>query len=410
VIELMDEENDEEKLIERIAEFLNISPYEAAARLFAFADQLRSRRMFGETNSRNNGLPKPGVGFLEVTRQCDTRCRLCYVNSGQALPDTLTGDEIFDAIDQMVEIGVQFIALSGGDPLTRDDLPDILTHICDHHGRKAGVSTSLLSLSKGLAKDFKRLGVLVQVSLDGSTAELNDWNRGQGAYEKAMKGIELLNEFEVPFRFAYVIYRHNVGDIESMVNLGVELGAREIAFGKAKLAGRAATASEQIAPGVEEMIPVYHKLYRAEIDTRSTGTRIRCKYNQGLLSGLDDRVGCLPCGAGRTLVHVAYNGAIVPCSLLDGSEDFLLGNIRKDKLEDVWENSAVLRAFRDTTADDIAVCRECPAKYLCGGGCRADAYLQNSDFYAACGDCEDLLAYYPWLLVRGCKEEYVTAF
>lgn len=410
VIELMDETPDEEALADRLAEELKINPYEAAARFITFFNHLESRWMIGEAAVDEPGLSKPNVGFLEVTRQCATRCRLCYVDSGEAQEDTLGTEELFEAIDQMVDMGVGFIALSGGDPLTRPDMIEIIEHIHGTRGVTAGLSTSLLTLTENTARRLKELEVLVQVSLDGSVAEINDWNRGEGSFDKAMRGVELLRRFEIPFRFAYVINKRNVEDVGRMVEFARELGAREVAFGKVKIAGRAKAEERDAYPSTEEMTAAYHALYRKEIALRDADFTIRCKHNQGLITGLGTRVGCLPCGAGRTFVQVSHNGDIVPCSLLSNRMEFYLGNVRRDRLQDVWENAPVLQFFRNTAADDIAVCRNCPAKHLCGGGCRADAYLKHGDLYGPCGDCEDLVYYYDWILDRGCKKEFVTAF
>ena len=410
IIELIDQESDKEKLIELIAQELKINSYEAAARFITFYEQLETRKMLGEAVGDNKDIPKPDIGFIEITRKCATRCRLCYVDSGEEKPDALSKSEIFETIDQMADMGIGFIVLSGGDPLTNGDMLEILEYINKKRKLKAGISTSLLTLTEDVAKKMKELNVLVQVSLDGSTSEVNDWNRGKGSYEKTMQGLKLLKRYEIPFRFAYVINKHNVEDVEDMVMLGHELGAIEVAFGKVKIAGRAKGQEEVAYPGVKEMASTYHKLYRKEIEMRQTGVTIRCKHNQALLTGLHDRVGCLPCGAGRTFVHVSYNGNIVPCSLLSNEKEFYLGNVKKDKIKDIWDNSPTFEFFRKTTADDIEICRNCPAKYLCGGGCRADAYLNHKDLNGPCGDCEDLIYYYERILDRGCKEKNITAF
>ncbi len=410
VIELMDETPDEESLADCLAAEFKINPYEAAARLITFYKQLELRGMPGEAAADEPDLPRPNVGFLEVTRQCATRCRLCYVNSGEAQDDTLGTEELLEAIDQMVDMGVGFVALSGGDPLTRPDMIEIVEYIHDTRGVTAGLSTSLLTLTEETARRMKEMGVLVQVSLDGSVAEINDWNRGEGSFDKTMNGVKLLRRFEIPFRFAYVINKHNVGDVGRMVEFARELGAREVAFGKVKIAGRAKAVEREAYPNPEEMTAAYHALYRKEIELCDAEITIRCKHNQGLITGLGTRVGCLPCGAGRTFIQVSHNGDIVPCSLLSNRTEFYLGNVRRDRLQDVWENAPAFRFFRNTAADDIDVCRNCPAKHLCGGGCRADAYLKHGDLYGPCGDCEDLVYYYNWILDRGCKKEYVTVF
>lgn len=410
VIALMDETPDEETLADRLAEEFEINAYEAAARFITFYNHLKLRWMIGGAVADEPDLPKPDVGFLEVTRQCATRCRLCYVDSGEAQEDTLGTEELFETIDQMVDMGIGFIALSGGDPLMRPDMIEIIEHIHDTRGVTAGLSTSLLTLTEETARRMKELEVLVQVSLDGSIAGINDWNRGKGSFDKTIHGVNLLQRFEIPFRFAYVINKQNVGDVGSMVEFAHELGAREVAFGKVKIAGRAKAHEREAYPDPFEMTSAYHALYRKEIELRDADFTIRCKHNQGLIKGLGTRVGCLPCGAGRTFIQVSHNGDIVPCSLLSNVTEFYLGNVRKDRLQDVWENAPVFRFFRNTTADDIEVCQYCAAKNLCGGGCRADAYLQHGDLYGPCGDCEDIVYYYNWILDRGCKKEYVTAF
>ncbi len=410
IIQLMDREDDEERLTELIAAELGINPYEGAARYLSFLEELKKRRMLGDATAQEPNRPAPGIGFLEITRRCHTRCRLCYVDSGEARTDTLSRDEILRTIDQMAEIGVRFIALSGGDPLARSDVLDIMEYIRRQRDITPGLSTSLLELEDADAQRMKQLEAVVQVSLDGSTADVNDWNRGAGSFDKAMRGLELLQHYEIPFRFAYVINKHNVSDVESMVALAVDSGAREIAFGKVKVAGRARGLDGEAIPDATQMAAAYHTLYRSHVLTRDTAVTIRCKHNQALLTGLQERVGCLPCGAGRTFIQVSYNGDIVPCSLLSNEPKFRLGNVRENRLADVWADSPVYEFFRKTTVDDIPVCIDCAVKYLCGGGCRADAYLQHGDIYELCGDCEDLRHYYEWILDRGCRQEFVTPF
>lgn len=410
VIELMNSSCSEEELAERISKELSINPYEAAARLISFAEKLTSQGMFDSCEPTSKGLPNPNLGFLEVTRQCSTRCRLCYVDSGTARPDTLKKEEIFDIVDEMADMGITFVALSGGDPLTRDDLVEILEYIAEKKHLTPGLSTSLLTLTEELARRLKDLGALVQVSLDGSNPAVNDWNRGQGSFEKAMKGVELLSKFGVPFRFAYVINKHNLHDVEEMVELARKVGALEVTFGKVKMAGRAKGQESEAYPESEAIASAYFALYRKAFEMAGKKLKVSCKHNQPLITGLEDRVGELPCGAGRTFVQVCYNGDVIPCSLLSDIEEFVLGNVRKERLEKIWRTSPILEFFRSTSVEDLEVCRDCPAKYLCGGGCRADAYRMHGSLTAACSDCKDLVFYYNWILDRGCNEKKATLF
>ncbi len=408
VMEILRGTEDEEARIEAISRALAINPYEAAARYLSFMEMLWNRRMLGRVERQDAGVPQPSLGFLEVTRKCSTRCRLCYVSSGEDRPDTLTRDEIFSVVDRMAAMGVQGVALSGGDPLAREDMLDIVEHVVER-GLGAGMSTSLLALTEETARRMGELGVLVQVSLDGSTPAINDWNRGAGSFERAMRGVELLRKHGIACRFACVLSRRNVADVEGMVKLALDLGAREVAFAKVKLAGRAKDEAE-VSPTREELASAYYALYKRSFETAKQGLTIKCKHNQVLATGLEERVGLLPCGAGRTFIQVSYNGDIIPCSYLSGVERFVLGNIRADELEEVWTRSPVLDFFRKTNVEDIAVCSGCSAKYLCGGGCRGDAYLATGDLRGACGECGDLVFYYDTVLAKGLKKENVKVF
>ncbi len=409
VVELVARTADEEERIDLIARDLGLNPYETAARYVAFLGHLEKRRMLGGERAVAAGLPRPEYGFLEVTRRCSTRCRLCYVNSGEDRPDTLSREQILATVDQMAAAGVQAIALSGGDPLARPDMIEILEHAAGR-GLVPGVSTSLLALTEETARRLGELGALVQVSLDGCTAETNDWNRGAGSFDKAMRGIDLLGRYQVPFRFACVINKRNLGDLEGMVALALDKGAREAAFARVKLAGRAREHAAEADPSREEMAAAYQTLYRKAFDPAAARVAIRCKHNQALIEGLGERVDCLPCGAGRTFVQVSYNGDIIPCSLLTGVERFVAGNVLTDRIDEVWERSPVFDFFRRTTADDVPACASCRVKHLCGGGCRGDAFLTSGDILGPCSDCGELILYYDTILERGLKKENVTVF
>jgi radical SAM protein with 4Fe4S-binding SPASM domain len=323
-------------------------------------------------------------------------CRICAIDTGRGSEDVLTFDEVKNVVDQLKEMGVKFVALTGGDPLVRPDLLEILDYIRERDLTR-GFSTSLLTLNDTIGRDLARLEVKVQVSIDGSRAETNDYNRGPGSFAKAMEGLELLRRHGVEFRIAFCIMKHNIDDIPDMITLAEEAGAREIAFRKIKLLGRAVALKEEVYPSPHEMTRAYTLLYRAAYGRNPDETGINAKYNEVVFRGRGSEFNRLPCGAGRNIVHVTSNGDLVPCSLFT-EERFVQGNVRKDRIADIWRESELLSFFRNTRVDDVPGCRECRYKHLCGGGCRAEAYFLNGDLLGECCDCEDLLLFYDYLL------------
>jgi radical SAM protein with 4Fe4S-binding SPASM domain len=280
----------------------------------------------------------------------------------------------------------------------RRDLLEILdyTKAC---GLTRGFSTSLLTLTERMAAELARLEVKVQVSIDGSTPETNDYNRGAGSFGKAMKGLSLLRKHGVEFRIAFCIMKHNIDDIPAMIDLADEVGAKEIAFRKIKLLGRALALKDEIYPSPEEMTRAYTLLYRAAYGRDPEKPRINAKYNEVIFRGRGAEFNRLPCGAGRNIIHVTHKGDLVPCSLFT-EEKFVQGNVRKDRIADVWRDSELLAFFRNTRVDEVPGCDECRYRYLCGGGCRAEAYFLKGNLLGKCCDCEDLLLFYDYLLTR----------
>jgi radical SAM protein with 4Fe4S-binding SPASM domain len=396
LIDAMMTADDEDAIIDWLTERLSIDPIAAAARYVAFAEKLKSRGLLEQTDRAGDELPIPYYGFIEITRECPSMCRICAIATGRGSTEVLTPDEIKHVIDQFKGIGIRFVALTGGDPLMREDLIPILEHI-RRGDLTAGFSTSLLNLTERTAHSLGALDAKVQVSLDGSSPEVNDYNRGRGSFEKAMEGIRILNRHRIEFRIAFCIMKHNLRDIPDMVRLAEDLGAREIAFRKIKLLGRALELRDEVYPSPEDMAWAYGTLYREAYGRSRDSMKINAKYNEVFFKGRGPEFDRPPCGAGRNIIHVTYRGDVVPCSLFT-EDQFVQGNVRSQSVAEIWETSELLSFFRKTTVDDIPECKDCAYKYLCGGGCRAEAYFLDGDLLGRCCDCDDLVTYYDHFL------------
>jgi radical SAM protein with 4Fe4S-binding SPASM domain len=212
-----------------------------------------------------------------------------------------------------------------------------------------------------------------------------------------MEGLDLLRKYGIEFRIAFCVMKHNIGDIPNMIALADKVGAREIAFRKIKLLGRALALKDEVYPSPEDMTRAYALLYRAAYGRDPEKAKINAKYNDVIFRGRGSELDRLPCGAGRNIIHVTYKGDLVPCSLFT-EEKFIQGNVREDRIADVWRESELLSFFRNTRVDEVPDCAECAYRYLCGGGCRAEAYFLSGDLTGKCCDCDDLLMFYDYLL------------
>ena len=130
----------------------------------------------------------PVTAVWEVTMACNMRCKYCgFFYYAEALPDELTTEEALDVIDQMSSLGLRWITLSGGEPLTRRDLPQLVSRLVE---RKIAVNIITNGwLLESQARSLCESGVsTVAVSLDGPR-EIHDDIRREGSYDRSEAGI-----------------------------------------------------------------------------------------------------------------------------------------------------------------------------------------------------------------------------
>lgn len=328
-------------------------------------------------------LSEPFAFFvqLHLTARCNLRCRHCY--QGGAGGAELSRDEVRGLLDEVQETlrawerayGLAFapsVSLTGGEPLLRGDLFDIVGDF-----REAGFGVAVLTNGTLVgAEDARRLANLgvraVQVSLEGREP-VHDAIRGRGSFAAAARGVDHLVAAGVAVTANTTLSRLNAGEVLSLAAWAAERGVRRLGFARIVPAGRgcelrdqALTAGEAEAvcrevaaarfPGLEFVTgdPVAScMLWPAEIDPA-----------QAVPSG--------GCAAGLAGITILEDGTLLPCRRLPVP----IGNIRRESLREVWANSPVLARLRDRESYR-GRCGSCPRWAGCRG-CRAIAWAASS--------------------------------
>jgi MoaA/NifB/PqqE/SkfB family radical SAM enzyme len=162
-----------------------------------------------------------------MTQACDLKCKHCRANSRTLRhPLELSTAEAFHLIDQIAAMHVPLFVLTGGDPLKRPDLLAIVQYAC-----RRGVRTSLTpSTTPLLVRDsifeLKKSGLMrLALSLDGSTADLHDGFRGvSGSHKRTLDAVRWCHEAGLPVQINTTVSRHNVADLDNMIELLTSLG------------------------------------------------------------------------------------------------------------------------------------------------------------------------------------------
>jgi len=340
----------------------------------------------------------PGAPFQvvwDVTYACNLRCKHCYATAGRPLPDELTTDEAMDAIDKLNRLGVTIISFSGGEPLVRKDIYDLMNYAYEK-GIYVAVATNGTLITEEVAEKMKNAGVgYVQISLDG-TKETHENFRGiKGCYDKTVEGIKNCVKQGFFVNISMTVTKYNYQDVDAVISLCEKLGVNWFMHYNFIPTGRGREmVDKDITPHQREALlrKLYIRNFESKISLLSTAPQFaRIALNCGEDSGFipthfynisaGDRLRELAefiggCGAGRFYMSIRANGDIQPCVFFP----LRLGNIKEfsgKDLEEFWRSNAVFEELRDK--DLIESCGSCEYRYYCGG-CRARAYNYFGDY------------------------------
>lgn len=166
--------------------------------------------------ARWRGRPAPLIVGLSITARCNLRCSFCFGRYYEQKVEDISLSDLLGLIENLADAGCLHINYSGGEPLLRKDIPDILRFTVDR-GIITAVSTNGILVDRYL--DVLKEIDFVSVSLDGDEAS-HDRVRGAGTYRKTMDNILLLRKEKVPVQVACLLNRYNGDSIRGLLELG----------------------------------------------------------------------------------------------------------------------------------------------------------------------------------------------
>jgi radical SAM protein with 4Fe4S-binding SPASM domain len=344
----------------------------------------------------------PLVVSWNVTSKCNLKCSHCYMNSGEKeIKDELSTDAAKMLIHQIVEVSRPLLILSGGEPLLRDDIFEIIRYGADR-GLKIGMGSNGMLINDEIAKKLKDAGMTtVAISLDSSIPERHDEFRGvKGCWEHAVNAIKALKKNGIQVQVNATVTKQNYNEVDDIMSLAEDLGVENFHLFFMVPTGRG-TSIEDITPRMyEDMITstlaqtTRHKL---NVKPSCAPQFMRVAKEKGI----DMSRWVRGCVAGLYYCRIFPTGEVTPCPYMPVN----LGNIHDRSFRDIWFNSEVFKALRDF--DQLkGKCGICEYRDVCGG-CRARAYGVSTDFMDFCGALHnptetrgDYLAEDPWCIYQ----------
>ena len=357
----------------------------------------------------------PFTVIWEVTRACALNCVHCRaVAQPQRHPEELTTEEGYRLLDQIKEFGDPIFILTGGDPMMRRDLFDLIRYAAQEKGLRTSLTPSATALvTRERLAQAKEAGILrVALSLDGPTAEIHDAFRGfSGSFQRTMEILADVNAVDLSLQINTTVCRYSLPVIEQMPAFVAQFQAVQWSVFFLVPTGRGQLA-DMISP--EEHERVLHWLYdlsqESSFDIKATAAphyrrvviqREREKrsldetadrprsplalagagfnYEDGLhrpVQGVND---------GKGFVFISHTGEVYPSGFLP----LVAGNIREQSLPEIYREAPLFRELRNPQLLQ-GKCGQCEFREVCGGS-RGRAYAVTHNYLAE----EPYCAYQP---------------
>jgi pyrroloquinoline quinone biosynthesis protein E len=327
--------------------------------------------------SNNLRITPPRWLLAELTYKCPLQCPYCSNPLDYAAhSNELSTEDWKRVLTQARKMGAVQLGLSGGEPLTRLDLEEIV-----HHAKQLGYYSNLITsgygLSEGRIEALKEAGLdHIQISIQASSEDLSDHLAGTKSFENKKKVAHLVKKYGYPMVLCVVIHRENIHQMADILAMAEELGADYLELANTQYYGWAHVNRDALLPTKEQFA-------EAEAIAQAFKEKVagKMKIYYVVPDFYEGRPKACMNGWGTTFLTIAPDGVALPCHSARELPGLDCPNVNDFSIEEIWTNSKAFNFFRGFEWMQEP-CRSCDEKEKDFGGCRCQAYLLSGDMYA----------------------------
>ncbi len=333
------------------------------------------------SSNSNNQILYPRWLIAELTYRCPLQCPYCSNPVEMAKNKTELSTKTWLSIfKEARELGVAQLGFTGGEPLLKPDI-DILIR----ESSKMGFYTNLITSSVGMTREkletFKKDGLdSIQISFQAENRELNDKIAGKNSFQQKMDMIKLVKEYDFPLTLNIVLHRHNIDNIENILDICVESQADYVEIANTQYHGWAFKNQKQLLPSKEQVEYALKKTneYKEIYKDKPNFIYVIPDYLDGKPK---------PCmgGWGQNVIAISPEGSVMPCLSAKILPTIQLPkyeiDCQENNLENIWYKSKTFNKFRGFDWME-SPCKGCDKRFVDYGGCRCQAYMLTGNMYA----------------------------
>ncbi len=322
----------------------------------------------------NNPVLPMGL-IAELTHRCPLQCAYCSNPLAMDAPKTeLSTAEWRNVLDQAAAFGILQVHFSGGEPMARRDLPELVAHAA-----QAGLYTNIITSGVLLTEEAMRALLAagidhIQLSFqDARTEDADRFGGYRGGHGKKLEAARRIREAGLPLTANFVIHKQNIERVEAMIALGEALGAERMEIAHTQYYGWALLNRNALLPSREQLDYVNEVVAaaRARLQGRITIDYVVPDYYAARPKA------CMG-GWGNRFINISPSGKALPCHAAETLPDFTFPTVRDMSLRDIWTGSDAFTRFRGTDWMPEP-CRACDRREIDWGGCRCQALAMTGD-------------------------------
>ncbi len=289
--------------------------------------------------------------FIAVNNECNGSCTYC-ANPAKNAP-ALATEKIRGVIKDVAGMGAKELVITGGEPLLRKDLPEIIDFASNQH-MNILIATNGIALTPETLSKISGPDVRIQISLDSTDRRINDALRGTGAYDGAMKAIELCLSREVPIQLSATVTNLNYPKISGVINFGFKKNI-PVKLRQFVSKGRGKEISEKFMVKdwqLEKLLSDYvlNPAYKGLVSAEQMPFNVPALKSRARATGFHKSRGIYRCSAGNSIIYVGSDGSVGACPSAEGT----FGNINSKSIREIWRSG--FGTFRNKNYQPCGFC------------------------------------------------------
>ena len=320
------------------------------------------------------GAPRPYTLVAELTYKCPLKCLYCSNPlTFSQMRDELSTEQWVRTFSEAADLGVVQLHLSGGEPVVRKDLPELI-----RHARSRDLYTNLITggtlLNEKMLREFRDCGLdHIQLSIQDTDRRKAELVAGIRSYDKKLEIAPLIKKLGFSLTINVVMHRMNIDHVPALIAQASELGAQRLELANTQYHAWAEKNRSVLMPTRAQLDQAEAVVFEAR--PRYQGTMEIAYVKADYYSEYPK-----PCMGGwaRSYMVITPTGEVLPCHAAHVIPGLHFDSVRDQSLTTIWKESKGLNAFR---GDDWMQepCRSCPMKTIDFGGCRCQAFMLAGD-------------------------------